>query len=294
MSETFTELDNFISAHENVRICILDNNNIQFCMHNKSYFPLEKIYEYYDIILIPGWVHAEIGQSDHRIQYIGEIPKPLFILDEARDYLPLTNFEDERLMNVFLYASPPSSKPRKYLKTYLSKLEEKKRRINAGEDIAIEEEMEEWIENYYRDGFDTKDTEQGELKKNAGEISILTLAFLMLHFYGSKIKNVTISSSDRGVIDIKRNILDYAGKNDLLNVPLSNPIGFLSTDVLLAKAFDLGTINENMLCDLRKNRKFVMCSTSHEDGSSHLIETVLDTPDFISIISGDNPYSIFF
>jgi hypothetical protein len=236
VTESFNDLHEFIKAHNNIRFCILDNNNIQFCMHNQIFFPIDKIYEHYDIVLIPGWVHAEVGQSDHRVKYIAEIPKPLYILDEVTDYLPLVQYQDERLMNVFLNASQPLTKPKKYLKTILSKLKESKARIQNGEDIDIEDQLYNWIENYYADGFDTKETATGELKKNAGEISILTLAYLLIHMYKDKIKHIAISSSDKGVLEIKKNILNNVSRDNLLNVPFKNPIGFLSTDVLLATA----------------------------------------------------------
>lgn len=294
MTESFNALHEFIETHNNLRICILDNNNIQFCMHNQRFFPIDKIYEHYDIVLIPGWVHAEVGQSDRRLQYIEELTKPLFILDEVTDYLPFVNYQDERLINVFFNASPPSSKPRRYLRTLISKIKENKARILRGEDIAIEDVIENWMENYYSDGFDTKETASGDLKKNAGEISILTLAYLLIHKYKDKIKHIAISSSDKGVLEIKKNIMDNVSTDNLLDVPFTNPIGFLSTDVLLASAHKLGIINDRDVRHLRKNKKFVICTISNNDGTNHLIESVLETEEYLSILNAQNTYGILF
>lgn len=294
MTESFESLHEFIENHNNLRICILDNNNIQFCMHNHSFFPINKIYNHYDVVLLPGWVHAEVGQSDHRVQYIASIPKPLFILDEVTDYLPLVQYQDERLMNVFFNASPPSSKPRKHLRTVLSKIQENKSRIQKGENIAIEDEFDDWIENFYSDGFDTKETGSGDLKKNAGEISMLTLAYLLMHMYKDKIKHIAISSSDKGILEIKKSIMDNVSRDNLLFVPFKNPIGFLSTDVLLANAHKLGTINDGNIRQLRKNRKFVICTISNTDGTNHIIESVLDTEEYLSILNGQANYGILF
>ncbi|MDQ0163698.1 hypothetical protein [Aeribacillus alveayuensis] len=39
------------------------------------------------------------------------------------------------------------------------------------------------------------------IKKNAGETSILALAFLLVHHYGNKIKQNSISTSDFAVVE---------------------------------------------------------------------------------------------
>lgn len=282
-SENFTEFDKLVSQKNNIRICILDNNNVQFCMHHKRHFPIDKIYEYYDVILIPGWVHEEIAQSDHRIRYISSIPSTLFFMDEIKDYLPLIEYNDLKLMKVFCSASSPGSEPHRYLKKQIRLVETLQHEI-----------ADNWIEEYYNKGFNT--TQHNQLKKNAGENSILTLAFLLVHYYGSKIKQISISSGDRGVVDIKNKIMDYISKHELLNVPFINPISFLSTDVLLAQAFKLGTINEEELYELRKStqRKKVICTITNEDGTATPVETEMDTEDFITVLKGDNPFSIVF
>src|SRR5437763_8071747 len=252
-SENFIEFNKFVLERENLRVCILDNNNVQFCMQHKSYFPIDEIYSNYDVILVPGWVHVEIAQSNHRIQHVSSIPTELYFMDEVKDYLPLVEFNDLKLMKVFAYASSPGSPPHRYLKRQIQLIE------TDTHDIS-----DDWNEDYYNNAFNT--TPDG-LKKNAGENSILTLAFLLTHRYGNKIKQIAISTSDLGVIDIKTKIMDYISKFNLLNVSPLNPISFLSTDVLLAKGFQLGTIKENDLRELRKStqRKKVICFITNED-----------------------------
>src|SRR5690625_6293055 len=67
MGEAFRKLHEFMTNNNSLRICILDNNNVQFCMHHKAYFPIEEIYKHYDLILVPSWVYVEIGESDRRL-----------------------------------------------------------------------------------------------------------------------------------------------------------------------------------------------------------------------------------
>lgn len=90
--------------------------------------------------------------------------------------------------------------------------------------------------------------------------------------------------------------MDNISKYGLLNVSRINPISFLSTDVLLAKAFQLGIIREEEIHELRKGtqRKKIICTITNEDGSSTPIETEIETEDFITILKGGKPYNIVF
>jgi hypothetical protein len=83
-----------------------------------------------------------------------------------------------KLMKVFANASSPGSKPHRYLKKLIQEAESGRVDID-----------DEWIGNYYENGFDSK--EEGMIKKNAGETSILALAFLLVHHYGNKIKQIS-------------------------------------------------------------------------------------------------------
>jgi hypothetical protein len=228
----FQELNDFLNERSNVRILILDNNNIQFCCQYEEFFPVEEIYKVYDLILIPGWVHAEVSHSENRLLYLARIPKPLINLVEEEDYLPLVKYEDERLMKVFETASLvyPASK------NFFRNL---KKIINRADEIP-----DDWITDYYEKGFDTLETGEGTtLKKNAGEVSILTLAFLLVHRYSNKISQITIGSSDKGCWDIKHRILDHIGRWEILKISSPPvPISFKSTDALLTEAVKSKTI----------------------------------------------------
>lgn len=283
VSDSFKELNSFITKGHDLRICILDNNNVQFCTQHEKYFPVDKIYGYYDLILVPGWVYAEIAQSEHRRQYISSIPQQLLYLDEETDYLPLVDYHDLKLMKVFANASSPGSKPHRYLKKQIQEAESGRVDID-----------DEWIGNYYENGFDSK--EEGIIKKNAGETSILALAFLLVHHYGNKIKQISISTSDFAVVEIKKKIMDYSSKHNLLNVPTINPISFLSTDVLLARAFRMGMIGETELIYLRKSthRKRVICIVRNNDSTVVPVDTVMETEDFLQLLKGNESYDIIF
>jgi len=271
----FEQLNNFINKHENIRILILDNNNIQFCSHNEDYFPVKDIYNIYDLILIPGWVYAEVSHSDKRLMYLAKLPKPLINLSEEDDYLPLIAYEDERLMKVFELASSAYPKSKKFFRG----LKEIKSRTG--------EIPDEWIADYYEKGFDSLENDSGKvLKKNAGEISILSLSYLLIHRYSSKISQITIGSSDMGSWDIKNKILDNIDKLEVLNIPKSQvPITFKSTDVLLAEAIESKTIqSDEIITKLRPNPRSCIYVQDFPDGTSEMIMRVIDTPTFIKMM----------
>jgi len=50
----FQVLHDFLNGSSNVRILILDNNNIQFCCQYEEYFPVDEIYQKYDLIEYTG------------------------------------------------------------------------------------------------------------------------------------------------------------------------------------------------------------------------------------------------
>ena len=181
----YGELTNFFRDKTEVKIIILDNNNIQFCNHYEQYFSLEDSYNNYDIILVPGCVFAEVAHSKQRLNYLARLPKQLIIPIEEDDYLPLIGYEDAKLMKLFEYASTPYSSCRAFFKTL-------KQIIGKTGEIP-----DDWIADFYEKGFDVKLNVDGkQLKKNAGEISILVLSFLLIHHFTCKINQITISTSD--------------------------------------------------------------------------------------------------
>jgi hypothetical protein len=271
----FQELNDFLNERSNVRILILDNNNIQFCCQYEEHFPVEEIYKQYDLILIPGWVHAEVSHSENRLLYLARILKPLINLVEEDDYLPLVTYEDLRLMKVFEGASSAYPKSLKFFKGL-------KEVIGRTGEIP-----DDWISDYYENGFDIRENGNGvALKKNAGEVSILSLTFLLVHKYSSKLSQITIGSSDQGSWDIKHKILDYIGKREVLKIPFPPiPISFKSTDALLVEAVKSKIItSEEVITKLRPNPRSCIYIRNLPDGTSETVKGVIDTPAFIQML----------
>jgi hypothetical protein len=270
------------------RLLILDNNNLEFCSQHEWAFPPAQIFQHYDAVLIPEWVYAEIFHSQKRLDYLSKINVPYFIMSETEDYPELAGYQEIRLMKLFKHASSSGSKARKYF----SALE---KYYGQHDDLP-----KDWIATFYQSGFDTKESRPRDdrgvpivLKKNAGETSILVLAYLLFHQFHENINQVTIFSSDRGSLTIKEQILTYLPKMGLIHSPAVS-ISFKSSDILLIEAYQDRRIDLEDVKRLRKNRKSVIYTMSLEDFTASRHEYVMDTEDFLKILQEIDHYHFEF
>jgi len=278
----FTRLRDYFQDKRKVRILILDNNNIQYCNQHEQYFPVDYIFSDYDLVLVPGWIHAEVSQSERGLEYLSRAPRELMVFLEEEDYLPLIQYEDERLIKLFKMATAIYPTCKQFFKSLQAE-------IGRTGDIP-----DDWIESFYDSGFDVTTTSDGkQLKKNAGEVSILTLSFLLVHYFGDKINYITICSNDMASYQIKRAILDYVGKERLLTLSRI-PIGFKTTDVILIEAFKKGLIGPSQVSQLRTNSRSCIYVRRLPDGTSETFEHVVSTVDFIDILSDIGNYDFIF
>ncbi|MFC7393029.1 hypothetical protein [Scopulibacillus cellulosilyticus] len=275
----YRDFDRVINERNSNRILIMDNNNLEFCSQHGDIFHTDKVFNNYDIILIPEWVHREISHSSNRLNYLAAIPVPYFILNEEEDYVDLINYQELRLMELFKHASSSISPARKFFSGL-------KKYYNQNNDLP-----EHWIEDFYEEGFEVRgDT---ELRKNAGETSILVLTYLLLHHYPSLIGHITIFSSDKGTLTIKQKIMDNLRKIELIHNP-ATPVSFASTDILLIEAISEGWINIEDVNKLRPNSKFVIYTKKLDNQSSSRHEYVMDTVDFVDALKHIDDYHFEF
>lgn len=287
----FEELNRvfLLSKEKEARVLILDNNNLEFCCQHEDKFPFDVIFNSYDIVLVPEWVHVEISHSDRRLLYMASIPTPLLILNEKEDYPKIISYQEYRLLQLFGNAASSITKARRVfgeLKTHYQK----------HSDLPLN-----WIEKFAENAFEVKKSTKVingvqteiELKKNAGETSILVLAYLLCHRFGNKIKHITIFSSDKGSLTIKQSIMDNLEKMELIHTS-TVPISFKSTDILLMEAVKDGRITFSDIIRIRTNSKTVIYTHRLQDSSSYRREYVMDTPEFITVLSSIDEYHIEF
>ncbi|CAN7534454.1 hypothetical protein [Rossellomorea sp. LjRoot5] len=173
------------------------------------------------------------------------------------------------MLELFHHASSAISPARKFY----SKL---KKFYNEHDDLP-----ERWIEDFYEEGFEV--TSGTDLRKNAGETSILVLTYLLLHHFPSLIRNITIFSSDKGTLTIKKKIMDNLHKMELVHNP-ATPVSFMSTDILLIKAVTEGWVTIEDIVRFRPNSKTVIFSVKLENESVSRHEYVMDTMEFIDAL----------
>lgn len=69
----------FLQGRNQLKLCILDNNNLQFCEQNKQYLKSDQLFSYYDAVVIPHWVYLEMIHSASRHAYVESISVPVFV-----------------------------------------------------------------------------------------------------------------------------------------------------------------------------------------------------------------------
>lgn len=276
----YSELESHLRTAQNAKVLILDTGNIQFYFQHSGVIPQSHIFERFDLVLIPGWVQAEYAHHSGKVSYIASLPVPCIILDEVDDYIPLLDYSDKRLMELFRFASP---------------LSESQRFFNQYRRMEVEDWPDDWIDQFYDNGFPTRTTGTLVTKKNAGEASALTLCFSLLSHYPTQISNIAIASSDFGIIKIKDKIAVEANRSSLnLGIPLAPSISYMSKDVSMFIATKEGIIQPHQISALRPNSSSSIYVEHFPDGTSTIHQHVLETPDFEAICRNHQRFNMIF
>lgn len=276
----YRDLESHLRTAQNAKILILDTGNIQFYFQHSDVISQSHIFGRFDLVLIPGWVHAEYAHHPGKVNYIATIPVPYIILDEVEDYLPLVGYSDRKLLELFRFAAP---------------LSEAQRFFNQYRRVEVEDWPDDWIDQFYENGFPTRTTETLVTKKNAGEASALTLCFSLLSHYPTQISNIAIASSDFGIIKIKDKIAVEANRSPLeLGIPSAPSISYMSKDVTMFIAAKEGIILPHQVSALRPNSSSSIYVEHFPDGTSTIHQHVLETNDFESICSNHHRYHMIF
>lgn len=278
---SYRDLAGVLHGKTDSKILILDSNNLQFYYQHQSLLPVTHIFDPYDLVLIPGWVYAEFSHHTGKDTYVrSDIPTTKLFIDEIDDYLPMLDHSDKKLMELFSTSSTST---------------ESYRFFSPMKKLQVEDYPDDWILQFYNTGFPTQQNGTRVTRKNAGEISIITLAFSLLSHFQSNIASISLASSDKGIIRLKDKVLEVANQSPLeLNIHKSPPISFLSTDVSIFNAIKSGLIVPNQISGLRPNPRSSIYVEHHEDGSSSLNTISVDTPMFIDMCSDPSKYTILF
>lgn len=103
---SYRDIEGQLRGKTNAKILILDTNNLQFYYQHQDTLPPSDLFQPYDMVFIPGWVHAEYVHHTGKSEYVTSIPTAIHYIDEFEDYLPMVGYQDTRLMELFRLASP--------------------------------------------------------------------------------------------------------------------------------------------------------------------------------------------
>lgn len=276
----YSQIDTILRNATHAKILLLDNNNLQFYYQYEDVLPKSEMFAPYDLVLIPGWVQAEYAHHARKSNYISNIPVPTYVIDEFEDYLPLLEYNDLKLLALFRLSSV-HSEALQFFGRY--------RHLHA------EELPDDWLEQFYDHGFTTKQTNTRITKKNAGEVSLVTLCFCLLHHYHTQIQHLTIASTDFGIIKIKDRVLQESQHDPFYGCfSAYPPISFLSTDVSIYCAVKQGTLAIQDIPRLRPNPKSAQYIQHHADYTSTLHSHVLTLDQFMVICNDTDNYTFIF
>jgi hypothetical protein len=280
----YRDLYQFLNGKTNVHLLIMDTTNIQFLFKHQHMLPQSSFFAPYDLVIIPGWVHQEYAHHTGKATYVHSINKPLFFIDEIEDYLPMIGYVDRRLMELFKSASTGLSKAQQYFNQF-------SRYGNA--DLP-----DDWIESFYDQGFETKTTDANrQTKKNAGEVSIVALSYLLLSHFGTQISSIVLASSDTGTRRLNTKVYLDANKPNIdLGISATPPISLLSTDVIIFNALKKGIIQPEQIEELRQHTKdrTVLYVEHFTDGSHTFHEIPFDIPSFTDLCIHHAKYDVIF
>ncbi|MBU3137835.1 hypothetical protein KPL39_16370 [Clostridium gasigenes] len=266
-------------------ICILDNNSIGFLLKVESDIAIEEFFKQYDLVLLPKWVEVEVNDGYYRKQYISrvaELEDILFCCVDEFWYLDLLKGKDGFLFKIFSEICRADSNINSFMK----------RDILNGKGIEDLPDYEEWLGLLYDSGFQNEElSNKRNKKKNAGEISICVLSYIISKFY--EVDNVTTVSQDGGTYYMTKRAEEHLGDN--IKFEYDNPITFKSNDFIINEFYKLGNLKEEVhekISNLRSKRKLKFTRVK-EDGSIEERWKIVDNDEFIELLQ-DNTLQIIF
>ena len=286
--EGINELKKYLSTGRSLKVCILDNNSVEFLTWVRGSIGPEKIFSQYDIIFIPQWVWVEVCDSDNRKSYIDDLKhySKVQIIDEV-DYLKLVDYKEAELYYLFLYCCYNVSRLISFIKKNILK-------NRPVEDL---DPYEEWLNIFYEEGLDQRKLSNGRIqRKNAGEISISVLSYILSYYYSESIDNITIFSSDRDTYEFISKAKEMLYGDERFKNRSNTSITFKSNDFLIYEWTRLGYINENnidVFVDSYRQTRRIKFTRKKQDNSIEEQDKLIDNAAFLEMLKDSTIHLIF-
>ena len=260
-------------------IALMDNSSLAFMDElNKKSFSCDKVLEFYDLILIPGWVMEEVEDSKYRVAYVEKLRAegyPVYSIDETK-YSFLTGFEE---INLYYIVS-----------AVISKVPELMRYIRQNvvkNDLLDLDSAEVWIKKFHDEWpiLGNKLLTGRVKKKNAGEISLAILAEIFSWYYCS-VDTLTIFTQDADAYDFQMNGERKLKGNKNFTAVLKNPlsVGFKSNDFILSYMYRKGLLKIENIKQLRCASRRLIYVKGKTDSSSVYCDEVVSSGKFVGLI----------
>jgi hypothetical protein len=105
---------------------------------------------------------------------------------------------------------------------------------------------EEWLSVLYEEGLDQRKLSNGRIqRKNAGEISIAVLSYILSYYFSGNLDTITIFSSDRDTYEFVSKAKEILYKDERFRDRSNTSITFKSNDFLIYEWTRLGYIDEH-------------------------------------------------
>lgn len=286
--ESIDDLKEYLSMGKSLKVCILDNNSVEFLTRVNEIVGPDKIFNQYDMILVPRWVWFEICNSDVRENYVNNLKSysKLQIIDEIH-YSELVNYREAELYYLFLYSCYNVSRIVSFIKKNI---------LNKGkvEDI---DPYEEWLNMLYYEGLDKKESKDGKiLRKNAGEISISVLSYIISYYYEKNVEVITVFSNDRDAYEFISKAKEMLNKHEVFKNRNSTPITFKSNDFLIYEWTRNKFIDETNIDDFVTNHRQlrkIKFTRKKQDNSIEEQDKLIDNETFLKMLKDSTLHIIF-
>ncbi|AGK97111.1 hypothetical protein [Clostridium pasteurianum] len=283
------ELISLIKLTSSKKIGILDNNTINFLAKADKITYTNENLSKYDLILIPNWVYEEVKDSEERVDYLQGLRNKnvdILVINEL-DYEEISMWKQQYVYKFFLYSCFKIGSLTSFLK----------KNVERNLPLIELEDYEVWLNLLYNNGFEGKELRNGRIqKKNAGEISICVLAFIISYIYYKQQHSITILSNDRDTYDFINFAKTKLGSDNLIKDAASIPITFKSNDFLIKEIYLNNYLKQSIrLEELLKLRdeKRIKYTKNALDGSIEEHEEVLSNLEFTKILQ-DKSFNIIF
>lgn len=289
-----TSLKQYLVNKPNAKTCILDNNFVEFCTKlNENHISIIQILKQYDVIIIPSWVNIEINDSTIRTAYLQELRDNgiyIYIINEI-EYIDLANNEELNILHITMHSTHRFAQIIGFMNKSI---------IQNQPYEDIDYEFMEWINILY-DNWPISGKEVGPntnrriQKKNAGEISISILAYI-LSYYFPKLESITLLTFDKDCYNCIYYAQDKFNENNNFKNKKCASITFKSNDLVLYELVNNKhyTIDDiKAIIDNVRTPRIIKYSRKKEDNSYEDKNTNIDNSKLINIICDDSLHIIF-